>query len=247
MIWAFAIHWTSCVTIRSDFTLLCRYIRLPRFYFPLFPHTEAHVWCNLVVLSCMIWSSGFSWSLLYDIYLRAMHTTILSIRGVTIPIYLVSSTTDSIRRLVVLFKSVTIPTSDPKSEFLCQSSLSCAEPTDPLNSPRTPGISPTPSQPRIILIAIARVLLPSIWRRSYTNNRPNVLVTASLLKSSQMFHSNVTSCFAKNSREAMNEFIISKLGGIQVVPDQERYWWHSQACVIIYGISLVCLQIDTLS
>ena len=83
MIWAFAIHWTSCVTIRSDFTLLCRYIRLPRFYFPLFPHTEAHVWCNLVVLSCMIWSSGFSWSLLYDIYLRAMHTTILSIRGVT--------------------------------------------------------------------------------------------------------------------------------------------------------------------
>lgn len=56
-----------------------------------------------------------------------------------------------------------------------------------------------------------------------------------------------TSCFAKNSREAMNEFIISKLGGIQVVPDQKRYWWRSQACVIIYGISLVCLQIDTLS
>ena len=82
--------------------------------------------------------------------------------NITIPIYLVSSTTDSIRWLVVLFKSVTIPTSDPKSEFLCQSSLSCAEPTDPLNSPRTPGISPTPSQPRIILIAIARVLLPSI-------------------------------------------------------------------------------------
>ena len=63
-----------------------------------------------------------------------MHTAILSIRGVTIPIYLVSSATDSIRSRVVLFKTVTIPTSDPKSEFLCQSSLSCAEPTDPLNT-----------------------------------------------------------------------------------------------------------------
>ena len=51
-----------------------------------------------------------------------------------IPIYLVSSTTDSIRLHVVLFKTVTIPTSDPKSEFLCQSSISCAEPTDPLNT-----------------------------------------------------------------------------------------------------------------
>ena len=68
---------------------------------------------------------------MYDINLRATHTTILSIRGVPIPIYLVSSATDSIRRRVVLFKLVPIPTSDPKSEFLCQSSLSCAEPTDP--------------------------------------------------------------------------------------------------------------------
>ena len=67
---------------------------------------------------------------MYDINLGATHTTILSIRGVTIPIYLVSSTMDSIRRCVVLFKTVTIPTSDPKSEFLCQSSLSCAEPAD---------------------------------------------------------------------------------------------------------------------
>ena len=47
---------------------------------------------------------------------------ILSTRGVTIPIDLVSSATDSIRRSVVLFKSVPLPTSDPKSEFLCQSS-----------------------------------------------------------------------------------------------------------------------------
>ena len=48
-----------------------------------------------------------------------------------IPICLVSSTTDSIRQCVVLFKPVPILTSDPKSEFLCQLSISCAEPTDP--------------------------------------------------------------------------------------------------------------------
>ena len=48
---------------------------------------------------------------------------ILSIRGVQIPIDLVSSATDSSRRSVVLFKTMSIPTSDPKSEFLCQSSL----------------------------------------------------------------------------------------------------------------------------
>ena len=60
---------------------------------------------------------------MYDINLKAMSTTILSIRGVTIPIYLVSSTTDFIRRCVVLFKPVPVLTSDPKSEFLCQSSL----------------------------------------------------------------------------------------------------------------------------
>ena len=71
---------------------------------------------------------------LYNIHLGATHTTILSIRGVVIPIYLVSRATDSIRRWVVLFKSVTIPTSDSKSEFLCQSSVCCEEPTDPLNT-----------------------------------------------------------------------------------------------------------------
>ena len=49
----------------------------------------------------MIQASGV---LLYDINLGATHTTILSIRGVTIPIYLVSSTTDSIKQCIVLFK-----------------------------------------------------------------------------------------------------------------------------------------------
>ena len=95
---------------------------------------------------------------MYDINLGATHTTILSIRGVMIPIYLVSSATDSIRQRVVLFKPVPVPTSDPKSEFLCQSSLSCTEPTDPPETPRMPGISPTPSSPRIIPIAIIPAL-----------------------------------------------------------------------------------------
>ena len=71
--------------------------------------------------------------LMYDIYLGATHTTILSTRGVQIPIDLVSSATDSFCRRVVLFKPVQIPTSDPKSEFLCQSSLLAQN----LQTPRT--------------------------------------------------------------------------------------------------------------
>ena len=69
--------------------------------------------------------------LLYNINLRATPTMILSIGGVAISIYLVSSATDSIRQCVAVLKPVTIPTSDFKSEFLCQSSLSCTEPADP--------------------------------------------------------------------------------------------------------------------
>ena len=61
-------------------------------------------------------------SLLYNINLGATATTILRIRGAQIPIDLVSSTMDSYRRSVVLFKPMSVPTSDPKSEFLCQSS-----------------------------------------------------------------------------------------------------------------------------
>ena len=90
----------------------------------------SHVQYDLVLFSHTI---GSGCVLVYDINLRATHTTILSIRGVTIPIYLVSSAMDSIRQRVVLFKPVPVPDSDPKSEFLCQSSSSCAEPTDPLN------------------------------------------------------------------------------------------------------------------
>ena len=84
-------------------------------------------------------------ALINNTNLRATTTTTLSTRGVTIPIYLVSSATDSIRQCIVLLKPVPISTSDPKSEFLCQSCLCCAEPTDPPEPPCMPGISPTPS------------------------------------------------------------------------------------------------------
>ena len=87
---------------------------------------------------------------------------ILSIRGVTIPIYLVTSATDSIRQRVVLFKPVTVLTSDPKSEFLCQSSLLLHRTYRPPETPHTPGISPTPSSPRITHTVIALVLWLSI-------------------------------------------------------------------------------------
>ena len=86
----------------------------------LLPNTEAHVRYDLPVLSDTIRSLG---SFLYDINLGATATTILRIRGVQIPINLVNSATDSYRRSVVLFKPMSVPTSDPKSEFLYQ--LSC--------------------------------------------------------------------------------------------------------------------------
>ena len=89
--------------------------------------SESYVQYNLVANFCMIQSRGW---LLYNINLRATITTILGIRGVTIPITLVSSATDSIRWHVVLFKPVPILTSDPKSEFLCQSSHCCTVPPD---------------------------------------------------------------------------------------------------------------------
>ena len=94
-------------------------------YFLLIPFTVAHVRYDTILrlvsgVPCTIRSGGFDCATLYDINLRAMHTTIPSTRGVEIHISLVSSTTDSIQRCIVVFKPVRIPTSDPKSEFLCQ-------------------------------------------------------------------------------------------------------------------------------
>ena len=105
----------------SDFTHLRRYIGLRRLLSSSwYPSTEAHVRYNLAGVPCTIWSCV---SFVYDINLGATATTIRSIRGVQIPIYLVISATDSLRRSIVLFKSLSIPTSDLKSEFLCQSSF----------------------------------------------------------------------------------------------------------------------------
>ena len=91
-------------------------------------------------------------SVLYNINLGATHTMILSIRGVQIPIDLVSSTMDSFRRRIVLFKSVQIVTSDLKSEFLCQSSPFAQKPQTPLNHLVCLGYLPRPQTPRITLI-----------------------------------------------------------------------------------------------
>ena len=119
------------VTFGLHFTTQTRWTAL--FPFSLSPHPEAHVRYDLTSWPCTIWSGGLFEFWMYDINLRATHTTILSIRGVTIPIYLVSSATDSIRQRVVLFKPVQIPTSDLKSEFLCQLSYIAQNLQIPLN------------------------------------------------------------------------------------------------------------------
>ena len=98
---------------------------------------------------------------MYDINLGATATTIPSTRGVQIPIDLVSSATDSFRRSVVLFKPVRLPVSDPKSEFLCQSSYLRRTFRDSPEPPSTPGKAPTPSSPRITRIATVQVLSQS--------------------------------------------------------------------------------------
>ena len=105
------------VMLRLDFTHT--QLRWTASFLFSFPHTEAHVRYDLESCLRTIRSCG---SLLYDINLRATATTILRIRGVQIPIDLVSSATDSYRRSVVLFKPMSVPTSDSKSEFLYQSS-----------------------------------------------------------------------------------------------------------------------------
>ena len=147
-------------------SLIHRYIGLHHF-FSHFP-TPKPMYDTILSFSCVrydlescmhtIRSLG---SFLYDINLGATTTTILSIRGVQIPIDLVSSTMDSYRQSVVLFKPMSVPTSDLKSEFLCQSSYFAQNLQTPPESPRTPGISPMPSSPRITHTVIIQVLSPS--------------------------------------------------------------------------------------
>ena len=151
-------RWWENLDVMIGLHHLHRCIGLPRFFFSLTPYTVAHVWYDLVACLCTIRSGDFFCWLLYNINFRATHTTIPSTRGVEIHISLVSSATDSIRRCIAVFKTVAILTSDLKSEFLCQSSSSCAEPADSPETPCTPGISPTPSSPRITLTVTVQVL-----------------------------------------------------------------------------------------
>ena len=96
-----------------------------------------------MTVSCRIRSDDFFHGPLYDINLRAAHTTIPITRGVEIYISLVSSATDSIRRCVVVFKLVPILTSDLKSEFLCQLSSIVQNLQTPLNTSYAWDISHT--------------------------------------------------------------------------------------------------------
>ena len=71
------------------------------YFYDLIWLTRSHL-----VASCLVrYSSGVVIrSLMYDTYLRATHTTTSSIRGVQIPIYLVSDATDSLQRSVAVLK-----------------------------------------------------------------------------------------------------------------------------------------------
>ena len=84
-------------------------------FFPLSPHPLTGplyfydlIWLtrSRLVASCLVrYSSNVVIrSLMYDTYLRATHTTTSSIRGVQIPIYLVSDATDSLQRSAVVLK-----------------------------------------------------------------------------------------------------------------------------------------------
>ena len=105
---------TSSVTILSFFLPYYTQIRRTAF-FPFSPHPLI----GLLYFYDLIWLTRFRLvascpvryssdvvirSLMYDTYLRATHTTTSSIRGVQIPIYLVSNTTDSLRRSVAVLK-----------------------------------------------------------------------------------------------------------------------------------------------
>ena len=178
-------------------SLIHRYIGLHRFFShsptpkPMYNTISCFSCVRYDLESCLYTIQSLG-SFLYDINLGATATTILRIRGVQIPIDLVSSAMDSYRQSIVLFKPMSVPTSDPKSEFLCQSSYFAQNIPDSPESPRTPGTSPTPSSPCITRTVTVRVLSPSTWSRSSVYNEQSDLVVACLLKSSWVFNLNVT-------------------------------------------------------
>ena len=103
---------TECVTFSS----LPYYTQIHRTaFFPLSPILSQGllyfydlIWLtrSYLVASCLVRYSSdvVIRSLMYDTHLRATHTTTSSIRGVQIPIYLVSDATDSLQRSVAVLK-----------------------------------------------------------------------------------------------------------------------------------------------
>ena len=162
-----------------------------------------------------------------------------------IPIYLVSSTMDSIRWRVVLFKPVTILTSDPRSEFLCQLSLCCAEPADPLNHLVCLGYLPCPQTPRIIHTLTVQVFSQSTLSTSYAHSGQNILVAASRFKSNRMFPLNITPTPLQQGWD-----VASPSGWVGQLPEGgpwQALWKHALLCCCSEGGSREPHQILILS
>ena len=152
--------------------------------------SERHrlVWYDLEAFLCMIWSRV---TFLYDINLGATATTILSTRGVQIPIYLVTSATDSLGEAwYYLSRCQYRPQTLSLSS--CVNWAILRRTCRPPETPSTPGISPTPSQPRITHIVTVQVLSQSTSSKGSVYNGQSNLVIAILLKSSRTFSPNVT-------------------------------------------------------
>ena len=83
-----------------------RHVGLPSSLSPPSSHRASVLLRSYLVASCPVrYSSGVVIrSLMYDTHLRATHTTTSSIRGVQIPIYLVSDATDSLQQSVAVLK-----------------------------------------------------------------------------------------------------------------------------------------------
>ena len=189
---------TRCYVL-DGLHIFCRYFGLPLSFLLYSPHRspcmiwiwmETHVRYNLPTCNSVWYHLAVT--SLYNINLRATHTTILSSWGVTIPICFVSSAMDSIKRHVVLFKPVTILTSDPKSEFLCQSSSIAQNLQTPLKHLVRLGYLPHPRQHVSPLRPQSKCSYRVPQAESYSFSMPNDLVVATQLKSGQTFHSNIT-------------------------------------------------------
>ena len=115
---------------------------------------------------------------------------------------------------ILVFHSITIlltlSSQEPSSSWQIESIL--RRTSDSPESPRTPGISPTPLSPRITLTPIAQVLSPSTWSISSDYSELSDLVVAHQLKSSRTFNSNVTGLLTRPSYNKTSDKVINILG-----------------------------------